>query len=134
MLKIEDNWETVGWQHAIRGMRNPMNSWEWSDSYFNDGEGNFFNILGGKLPPWPEPYADILIGPNDHDLMMNLRNAGNIGSESSAADNAFMYSVIESCKHNEIDPGKYISYLLGKLKTAHEGEDLTALLPCYCSL
>lgn len=34
----------------------------------------------------------------------------------------------------EIDPGKYISYLLGKLKTAHEGEDLTALLPCYCSL
>lgn len=67
-------------------------------------------------------------------LKMNLRNAGNIGSESSAVDNAFMYSVIESCKHNEIDPGKYISYLLGKLKTAHEGEDLTALLPCYCSL
>lgn len=27
-------------------------------------------------------------------LKMNLRNAGNIGSESSAADNAFMYSVI----------------------------------------
>ena len=30
-------------------------------------------------------------------LKMNLRNAGNIGSESSAADNAFMYSVIEGC-------------------------------------
>ena len=29
-------------------------------------------------------------------LKMNLRNAGNIGSESSAVDNAFMYSVIES--------------------------------------
>ena len=67
-------------------------------------------------------------------LKMNLRNAGNIGSESSAMDNAFMYSVIESCKHNEIYPGKYISYLLGKLKTANEGEDLIALLPCYCSL
>ena len=65
---------------------------------------------------------------------MNLRNAGNIGSESSAVDNAFMHSVNESCKHNEIDPGKYISYLLGKLKTAHESEDPTALLPCYCSL
>lgn len=73
-------------------------------------------------------------GQSVRKLKMNLRNAGNIGSESSAADNAFMYSVIESCKHNEIDPGKYISYLLGKLKTAHEGEDLTALLPCYCSL
>lgn len=67
-------------------------------------------------------------------LKMNLRNAGNIGSESSAADNAFMYSVIESCRHNEIDPGKYVSYLLGKLKAAREGEDLTGLLPCYCGL
>lgn len=67
-------------------------------------------------------------------LKMNLRNAGNIGSESSAADNAFMYSVIESCRHNDIDPGKYVSFLLGKLKTAGEGEDLTGLLPCYCGL
>lgn len=67
-------------------------------------------------------------------LKMNLRNAGNIGSESSAADNAFMYSVIESCKLNDIDPGKYISYLLSKLKTAREGDDLTGLLPCYCGL
>lgn len=67
-------------------------------------------------------------------LKMNLRNAGNIGSESSAADNAFMYSVIESRKHNDIDPGKYVSFLLGKLKTAGEGEDLTGLLPCCCEL
>ena len=67
-------------------------------------------------------------------LKMNLRNAGNIGSESSAADTAFMYSVIESCRHNDIDPGKYISYLLDKLKSAHEGDDLTSLLPCYCGL
>ena len=57
-------------------------------------------------------------------LKMNLRNA----------DNAFMYSVIESCRHSGIDPGKYVSYLLGKLKTAREGEDLTGLLPCYCGL
>ena len=31
MLKIE-NTEVLGWGHAIRGMRNPMNSWEKSDS------------------------------------------------------------------------------------------------------
>lgn len=67
-------------------------------------------------------------------LKMNLKNAGNIGSENSAADNAFMYSEIESCKHNDIDPGKYISYLLGKLKTVSKGQDLTNLLPCYCGL
>ena len=65
---------------------------------------------------------------------MNLRNAGNIGSESSAADNAFMYSFIESCRHNEIDPGKYVNFLLGKLKTSRNGEDLTGLLPYYCGL
>ena len=31
MIKLE-NCEVVGWEHAIRGMRNPMNSWEKSDS------------------------------------------------------------------------------------------------------
>ena len=31
MLKIE-NTEVMGWEHAIRGMRNPKNSWEKSDS------------------------------------------------------------------------------------------------------
>ena len=31
MIKIE-NVEVMGWEHAIRGMRNPMNSWEKSDS------------------------------------------------------------------------------------------------------
>ena len=34
MLKIE-NTEVLGWEHAIRGMRNPMNSWEKSDSRNN---------------------------------------------------------------------------------------------------
>ena len=32
MIKIE-NTEVVGWEAAIRGMRNPKNSWEKSDSY-----------------------------------------------------------------------------------------------------
>ena len=31
MLKVE-NAEVMGWEHAIRGMRNPKNSWEKSDS------------------------------------------------------------------------------------------------------
>ena len=32
MIKFEHT-EVVGWEHAIRGMRNPMNSWEKSDSF-----------------------------------------------------------------------------------------------------
>ena len=67
MLKIE-NWEVVGWEHAIRGARNPMNSWEKSDSKFY--EDTDFD---------PDDYIDqggFLLGENDHDLLMRLRNAG----------------------------------------------------------
>lgn len=61
-------------------------------------------------------------------LKINLSDTGNISTESSSADNAFMYSVIESCKHNDIDLGKYISYLLSKLKTSREGDGITVFL------
>ena len=71
MLKIE-NFEVLGWEHAIRGMRNPMNSWEKSDSnFFDDSEGHVCNICQGH-----GPMSLIEIGPNDYTLMKNLRNAG----------------------------------------------------------
>ena len=63
MIKIE-NVETMGWGHTIRGMRNPMNSWEKSDSKW-DGSYNYFTGNPG-----------INIGPNDHQLMMNLAHGG----------------------------------------------------------
>lgn len=83
MLKIE-NTEVIGWEAAIRGMRNPMNSWEKSDSfipcyrktechkceanqkcahYFEDGYG--LPYIKGDF-----------IGPKDQQLMMTLRNSG----------------------------------------------------------
>jgi hypothetical protein len=72
MIKFE-NTEVVGWESAIRGMRNPMNSWEKSDS--------------GWSPDWPRDnyifvdedtdyYYELAIGPNDQKLMTALRNAG----------------------------------------------------------
>ena len=71
MLKIE-NFEVLGWEHAIRGMRNPMNSWEKSDSnFFDDSEGHVCNICQGR-----GSMSLIEIGPNDLDLMKRLRNAG----------------------------------------------------------
>ena len=45
MIKIE-NIEVFGWEAAIRGMRNPMNSWDKSDSIFNAGFGSNGTILG----------------------------------------------------------------------------------------
>jgi len=55
MIKIE-NTEVYGWEAAIRGMRNPMNSWDKSDSVFGDV---FFTL-----------------GENDLKLMHSLAKAG----------------------------------------------------------
>lgn len=76
MIKIE-NVEVMGWEAAIRGMRNPMNSWAKSDSrfgcrndneYFCDNCSSSFHCTSLK-----KTYN---IGPNDLDLMIRLRNAG----------------------------------------------------------
>lgn len=67
MLKIE-NTEVLGWEHAIRGMRNPKNSWAKSDS---GPECPY-----GKEKCCGECQQNFCIGPNDKQLMMALRNAG----------------------------------------------------------
>lgn len=84
MLKIE-NTEVIGWEAAIRGMRNPMNSWAMSDSGWDE-----------HIPPvelrkqvdwesWAKHYKVVQydnedytydIGPYDQKLMTTLRNAG----------------------------------------------------------
>ena len=79
MIKIE-NTEVMGWEAAIRGMRNPMNSWERSDS------GYCLNTLACHDCKWNrttevncknniESHA-FVVGKNDLDLMTRLRNAG----------------------------------------------------------
>ena len=64
--------ETSGWEAAIRGMRNPLESWEKSDSEFG--------VLYNDNPSLVEIKNDTIwfdyIGPNDQNLMMKLRNAG----------------------------------------------------------
>lgn len=76
MLKIE-NTEVLGWEHAIRGMRNPMNSWEKSDSLFGAGVANCNECPNNGTKCINDDYAQcISIGPNDYALMKNLRNAG----------------------------------------------------------
>ena len=77
MIKFE-NTEVVGWEHAIRGMRNPMNSWEKSDSE----KGCSVDFVDRtcktceKLLACNMPFRKFIIGPNDLDLMKRLRNAG----------------------------------------------------------
>lgn len=72
-IKIE-NVEVMGWEAAIRGMRNPMNSWEKSDSS-NGCDTGLCKSCGFK-PDWCGNTCRFIIGPNDLDLMKRLRNAG----------------------------------------------------------
>lgn len=68
MIKFE-NTEVVGWESAIRGMRNPMNSWEKIDSrakpYSNE---EFDNVEAG--------HGFYHIGADDLTLMKKLKAAG----------------------------------------------------------
>ena len=77
MLKIE-KFEVVGWEHAIRGMRNPMNSWEKSDSgYCVQDLSRDCNSCVHKHTNYPTcRCGGFDIGPNDYALMKKLRKAG----------------------------------------------------------
>lgn len=63
MIKLE-NTKVLGWEAAIRGMRNPMNSWDKSDTVFNWLDENLIEI-----------------GPADYDLMMRLTKAGSVDAK-----------------------------------------------------
>lgn len=70
MLKIE-NTEVMGWEHAIRGMRNPKNSWGKSDSHWDYADQGSEYLTVDHFGD-----ADFNIGPNDQKLMTNLCNTG----------------------------------------------------------
>ena len=79
MIKIE-NVEVVGWEHAIRGMRNPKNSWDRSDSHICEvtttdecGGCDYLRKKEGEFSFCTQPY---IVGPNDHKLMMSLASGG----------------------------------------------------------
>ena len=71
-IKFEKT-EIVGWEAAIRGMRNPMNSWEKSDSCFGEDPCRCDHCAHLT---WDRYDRIFNIGPNDLDLMKRLRNAG----------------------------------------------------------
>ena len=81
MIKFE-NTNVFGWEAAIRGMRNPKNSWEKSDS----GWGCSVDFIDRRCIDCSRydneyewglcRYDKYIIGPNDFDLMKRLRNTG----------------------------------------------------------
>ena len=76
MIEIE-NEEIVGWEAAIRGMRNPMNSWEKSDSGYGCGnDKEYFCDECSSSFHCTTREKTYNVGSNDLDLMKRLRNAG----------------------------------------------------------
>lgn len=62
-------------------------------------------------------------------IKLNLKNCQNVGSEDAAENAAFMFSVTESCRLNNINPVNYLEMIFTKIR---DGETATqALLPCY---
>ena len=68
MIKVEKI-ETYGWEAAVRGMRNPMNSWDKSDSEF---EYQRYNSETEDFDCFP----CVKIGENDLAIMKKLVQAG----------------------------------------------------------
>lgn len=77
MIKIE-NVEVMGWGHAIRGMRNPMNSWERADSGIcKGGESGIGCENCANYDSCEHTYDHSWqLGKTDHDLMMRLAAGG----------------------------------------------------------
>ena len=85
MIKIE-NVEVVGWEHAIRGMRNPKNSWDRSDSDYGceivTGSHELCRECGNAIDVCENMVCncgnsqEYVLGPNDHKLMMSLAAGG----------------------------------------------------------
>ena len=84
MIKLEKT-EVFGWEAAIRGMRNPMNSWDRSDStvcaYSTLPETEHCDTCpqnAGCAASEADISTKYIIGPNDHDLMMQLAEGGSV--------------------------------------------------------
>lgn len=77
MLKLEKT-EIYGWEAAIRGMRNPLNSWDKSDSVHCTFE-QYGHCSGCDLDGYctdKHGMGELVIGNNDYALMQKLAKAG----------------------------------------------------------
>lgn len=93
MIKVE-NVDIYGWEAAIRGMRNPHNSWDNSDSYYCEKD-NMCNhdcryLIDGLCMDLSGDEDRFVIGAKDLKRMINLVKAGNDHSK-------FMRMIMVTC-------------------------------------
>ena len=74
-----------------------INQWKYLFNILKNVTSEISNIL---FEQWMKP------------VKLLLKNCKNIGSEDAAGNSAFIFSLIESCKLNDIDPQDYLKHLL----------------------
>ena len=92
-----------------------INQWKSLRNIFKDGAAEISNNLcEQRMKP----------------VKLLLKNCMNIGSEAAAENSAFIFSLIESCKLNDIDPQDYLKHLF---ECILHGKDCykEELLPCF---
>lgn len=79
MIKLERT-SVMNFENALRGMRNPMNSWDKSDSFFCDDLTDYDKCVNCRYVvseyKCNRPECGYIIGNNDLDLARKLVNAG----------------------------------------------------------
>lgn len=86
MIKIE-NTKVYGFEEAIRGMRNPMNSWDKSDSWYGCKYGDYGHTESSKCDNSCKGDCEYCIGNNDLELMKKACQSGNRPQKIYAHDN-----------------------------------------------
>lgn len=94
-----------------------LNHWEYLTRYVDNGEAEIDNNL---IENQIRPFA------------LGRRNWLFLGNEKSAKRASFFYSIIQTCRINNIDPRKYLIYVLSKATEIRRGEiNPTNLLPQF---
>jgi transposase len=94
-----------------------LNQWKYLSAYIDHGEVEIDNN-------WVEnqirPFA------------LGRKNWLFVGNQRGADAAAMFYSLIQTCKLNDIPPGQYLTYLLGKVEAMRKGTiDVKSLLPQF---
>ncbi len=104
-------------QLMTKALRYAYNEWKAMETVLKNGAVELSNNLAEQMM---------------RHIKQNLKNSMNIGSEEAALDNAFMYSLIESCRMNNLSPVDYIRHLTAGLVSGHTNK--RQLLPCFCKI
>lgn len=117
MLKVE-NIEVTGWEAAIRGMRNPMNSWEKSDSAYGCSDNDFCDHCSSHHH-CTDRERTYIIGKNDLKLMRQLAKAGSVHAKYRRMINVTMDITAPLYYYKELDTYK-VGTVCNSCSTMHK--------------